>query len=102
CGSGTWGDIAVDASTQHVDQGYTGGASDGTAAHPWTSIKEAIQAAPKDGLVAIAAGTYAEDVEIYDRPVRLVGRCPAMVEVAGAGVNFASLTVYDGADGSVV
>ena len=45
CGSGDYGDIPVDGSTQHVDAAYAGGNSDGSAASPWTTISEAVAAA---------------------------------------------------------
>ena len=37
CGSGSYGAIPVEASTQFVDGSYAGGGSDGTQAKPWTT-----------------------------------------------------------------
>lgn len=51
CAAGVWGDVPVDATTQHVSAAYTGGGSDGTAARPWTTIQE--------GVAAAAAGAVA-------------------------------------------
>jgi hypothetical protein len=99
CGSGTWGDIPVEANTQFVDKAYAGGNSDGTLAHPWTTIQQGINAAAKGAIVAVAAGSYAEDVLIKYKPVRLWGRCPAMVEVAGAGVAPGVIQVFKKAAG---
>jgi hypothetical protein len=84
CGAGTWGDIPIDGQTQHVDQSFVG-VSNGTIAAPWTTISDAIAAAPDGGMVAVAAGSYLEDLTIVNKHVRLYGVCPAQVEVVGAG-----------------
>src|SRR6185436_10488706 len=84
CGTGTWGDIPVEASTEHVDASYVGGASDGTSAKPWTTIQEAVDAAAPGAIVAVAAGSYAEDVRIDGKALRLWGVCPGEVEVVGS------------------
>ncbi len=94
CGEGTWGDIPVEANTEYVDQAYPGVDSDGSMAKPWKTIQEGVYYADKGAIVAVAAGTYAEDVTIQYKSVRLWGRCPGMVEVAGAGVEAASILVY--------
>jgi len=85
CGTGTWGDIPVDSTTLYVDLAYTGGASDGTKDKPFTTIAAAIAAASvrDDTIIAIAAGKYVENLTV-NRPVKLWGRCPSMVEIAGA------------------
>ena len=84
CGSGKWGDIPIDGQTQHVDQSFTG-VSEGTSAAPWTTISEGVAAVASGGLVAIAAGSYIEDVVISGKPVRLHGVCPQQVELVGIG-----------------
>src|SRR5262245_59309187 len=96
CGQGTWGTIPVDADTQFVDKAYAGGGSDGTQAKPWTTIQEGIAAAKPGAIVAVAAGKYAEDLFIQGKAVRLVGRCPAMVEVSGTS---SAIQVLDQAAG---
>ncbi|WP_441287251.1 right-handed parallel beta-helix repeat-containing protein [Sorangium sp. KYC3313] len=93
CGEGPWGDIPIEASTQLVDQAYTGGDSDGTAARPWTTIQRAINKANSGAIVAVAAGTYEEDVLISGKAVRLWGRCPGLVEIQGTGNEGAALRV---------
>lgn len=100
CPDGTWGDIPVDASTQFVDAGFVG-ASDGSMAAPWTTVGDAVAAAAPDAIVAIAEGTYAQDVTIENKPVRLWGRCPALVSIVG-GNQFAAITVGAGADGTEI
>jgi hypothetical protein len=99
CGSGTWGDIPVEANTQFVDKAYAGGNSDGTQAKPWTSIQPAVNKATKGAIVAVAAGSYAEDVVIQGKAVRLWGRCPTLVEVAGTGAKVAAIQVLQKAAG---
>jgi hypothetical protein len=98
CGSGTWGAIPVDATTQYVDASYAGGASDGSAGKPWTSIGAAVNAAAPGAIVAVAAGSYHENVAIQYRPVKLWGRCPSRVEiVASRGGATAAVTVFEAA-----
>ncbi len=93
CGDGNWGEIPVETNTQFVDRAYPGIDSDGTQAKPWTTITQGVNAAASGAIVAVAAGLYAEDVLIQGKPVRLWGRCPAMVEVSGAGVEMATVHI---------
>ncbi|MBW2456415.1 MAG: right-handed parallel beta-helix repeat-containing protein, partial [Deltaproteobacteria bacterium] len=102
CGQGQWGDIPIDGTTEHVDGAYAGGSSDGTADHPWTTISEAITAAAPGALVAIAAGSYAEGLDIAGKPVTLWGVCPAEVEVVGSATAMAAVVIRAGADGTEV
>jgi hypothetical protein len=100
CGSGTWGDVPIDATTQYVDLSFVG-ASDGTVNAPWTTIQQAVNVAV--GSVAIAAGDYAEDV-VVSGPVQLWGVCPSLVStqsvsvVAGV-VELHTLALSGAADG---
>ncbi|MBW2458411.1 MAG: hypothetical protein JRI68_28170 [Deltaproteobacteria bacterium] len=96
CGSGTYGDIPVDGTTQHVDGSYTGGDEDGTASKPWLTIQAGIDAAEPNAIVAVAAGSYTENLVIQSTPVRLWGKCPAEVEIVGDGNNGAVVFVHDG------
>jgi len=101
CGSGTWGNIPVDAMTEYVDASYAGGASDGSAGKPWTTIGAAVTAAAAAAIVAVAAGSYAESVTISGKAVRLWGRCPSMVEIVG-GAGAAAVSLGAGSDGTEV
>ncbi|HZO12164.1 MAG TPA: hypothetical protein VFB62_02870, partial [Polyangiaceae bacterium] len=95
CGTGAWGDIPIEPNTIYVDARYQGVDSDGRAAAPFTTIGEALAAAPDGALIAVAAGSYVEDVSINHR-VRLWGVCPDRVTIAGTGAQVAALGVYFG------
>ena len=96
---GTWGSAPLDATTEYVDGSYAGGDSDGTAARPWTTIQAAVDAAASSAVVAISAGSYAEDVVVNGKAVRLWGRCPADVEITGA-VSQEAISIGKGATGT--
>lgn len=85
CGTGTWGNLAVDDATVYVQAGASG---DGTAARPLGSIQAAVDLAGArgGGSVAVAAGTYAENVVmgIENDAVRVQGRCAALVHIDGS------------------
>jgi hypothetical protein len=100
CGDGTFGDIPVEANSEFVDATYGGADSDGSQQKPWTTIGAAVTAAEPGAIVAIAAGSYGEDVAIGGKAVRLWGRCPAEVEIVGTGTTLAAVVVTAGADGS--
>ena len=102
CGDGPWGDIPVESGSQYVDASF-GGVSDGSQAQPWITIQDAVDAAAAGAIVAIAAGSYAEGVVIQDKPLRLWGRCPTMVEVLGTTINTVGVAIQSGnASGTVV
>ncbi|MBW2458756.1 MAG: DUF1565 domain-containing protein [Deltaproteobacteria bacterium] len=82
CGDGPWGEIPVNGTTEHVDTSFSA-SSDGSASAPWKTIGEAVDAAAPGAIVAVAAGTYGEEVVIMGKAVTLWGRCPAMVSVEG-------------------
>ena len=98
CGTGPWGDIPLDGTTEHV-AGAHSGQSDGTETNPWKQIQDGIDAAEPGAIVAIAAGSYAEDLQVAGKAVRLWGKCPAEAEVVGATI---ALAITVGADGSEV
>src|SRR5262249_5002934 len=78
CGAGTWGDIPTGADTQYVDQSYPGTDSDGSVQRPWRMLGNAVAATASGAIIAIAAGSYVEDVVIQGKSVRLWGKCPKM------------------------
>jgi hypothetical protein len=99
CGSGKWGDIPVEANTQHVDPSYSGN-SNGSAAQPWSTIAEALAAAESGAIVALAAGQYAEAVTIFGKAVRLWGKCPAEVSIRGEAIDIAAVYLSAGSHGT--
>ena len=88
CGAGTWGDIPTDGSTLFVDASYGGGNENGSQAQPFTTVQQALAAAASGGRIAVAAGSYAEDLFI-DKPVELWGKCPSEVTLGGPGPSAA-------------
>jgi hypothetical protein len=99
CGQGKWGAIPIDATTQHVDGSYTGTDSDGSEAKPWISIDDAITAAASGAIIAVAEGTYLEDVDITGKPVRIWGVCPERVEIVGQGMQPGTVFIHTVASG---
>ncbi|KYF72885.1 hypothetical protein BE17_47975 [Sorangium cellulosum] len=95
CGTGDYGAIPRqdDATTQFVNAAYAGDDSDGTRARPWKRIQDGIRFASSAAVVAVAAGSYEEDLLIQHRPVQVWGRCPALVEVVGAVTESAALRI---------
>jgi hypothetical protein len=85
CASGRWGDIPLEPNTVYVDQTYAGGASDGSETRPWTTVSDAVAVAPSGALIAIARGTYVEDVIVTGKAVRLWGVCPGEVAILSTG-----------------
>jgi hypothetical protein len=102
CATGRWGDIPVEPDTQYVDTSYAGMDSDGSALRPWTSVQAGIDAASSGAIVAIAEGSYLEDVLVEGKPVRLWGVCPALVEVVGTAAEVSAISVFTGAAGTEV
>jgi hypothetical protein len=102
CGDPPYGDVPIEADSEFVDASYAGGDSDGTFERPWTTIQAGVDASLPGAIVAVAAGSYLEDVEITEHPVRLRGRCPALSEVRGVG-GFSVIEVLGGgASGTVI
>lgn len=94
CGDAPWGSISLEPSAGYVD-GSFGGASDGSASAPWTTITAAVNAAADGDMIAVAAGTYTEDLRLEGKAVRLFGRCPRLVRIVGAGVQPATVSIID-------
>ena len=102
CGAPPWGTIPLEADTQFVDAAYAGNDSDGTAERPWTGIDDGIDAAAPGAVVALAPGSYAQQVLILDKAVRLWGLCPGLVEIDGIGESQAAVSIGPGTDGTEI
>ncbi len=87
CGVGRWGGLPVGDDTVFVDISSAPG-GDGSDAAPLTSIQAAVDLAGErgGGLVAVAAGEYAEAIAMGDGHggVDLEGRCRELVTLDGS------------------
>jgi hypothetical protein len=66
-----------------VDDDSAGGAEDGSAQHPFATLQAAIDVAGDGQVIAVAAGTYPENVRVQDKAVELYGGY-----AGGAGGDF--------------
>ena len=82
CGTGEWGNIKTTAATIFVDNSYTAYDADGSQAKPYRYINPTVYKAPAGAHIAVAAGTYIEDV-IINRPMTIEGVCPQKVTING-------------------
>ncbi|MDP6934215.1 MAG: right-handed parallel beta-helix repeat-containing protein, partial [Myxococcota bacterium] len=82
CGTGTWGDLQTDGDTIYVDASAEDG-GDGSEESPFTLIQEGLDAQGKSGMVAVAAGTYVENLQMTrdHSGVHLAGRCRELVVI---------------------
>lgn len=83
-GGSPWGLVEVDATTMYVDATADATGANGTVAAPFLTVAEALAEVPPGGQVAIAAGEY-EEALVVSRPVRLAGRCSALVVLRSPG-----------------
>ncbi len=97
CGTGTWGDLAIGELTVFVDAAAPA-SGDGSQGAPLTSIQAGLDAAAGagEGMVAVAAGSYAEILVLgpEHEGLRLAGRCRELVTL-DASVGDGSLAGID-------
>ncbi len=86
CGTGTWGNLETADDTVYVDVTANAG-GDGSKDAPFASIQDGLDAQGRDGMVAVAAGTYVENLELTKdhSGIHLAGRCRDLVVVDGSG-----------------
>ncbi|MDP6932923.1 MAG: right-handed parallel beta-helix repeat-containing protein [Myxococcota bacterium] len=82
CGTGTWGELETDGDTIYVDGSAEDG-GDGSRDRPFTVIQEGLDTQDGDGMVAVAAGTYLENLQMNSdhSGVHLAGRCRELVVI---------------------
>jgi len=100
CGSGTWGNIQATAKTLYVDPNAGGPIATGSQATPYTSINQALAKSWDGYHIALAAGTYNEDVNMNNK-VTIEGRCPQMVTIKKASTtSYGTVDIF--ANGAVL
>jgi hypothetical protein len=100
CDGSRWGAAPIDGGTEFVDQSFVG-VADGSESAPWPTIADAIANAAPGALIAIAQGSYNEDVSLRRR-LRLWGSCTAEVEIVGSSSALGVIDVRNGAVGSEI
>ena len=101
CGNGSWGDIKTNSSTIYVDKNYKGANPSGTKSRPYLTIAAALDKASLGTQIAVAAGTYKENLIISLR-VTLEGRCPQKVTIKGVSAPQATVQVLKIASGTIL
>ena len=100
CGTGTWGNIKTTASTIYVDQNHTRTGGKGTKTEPFKTIGEALNKATTGDHIAVAAGTYVEQVSIQRKNI-LEGRCAQVVTIK-VGLAKPAVEMKDWANGALL
>ncbi|MDP6934783.1 MAG: right-handed parallel beta-helix repeat-containing protein, partial [Myxococcota bacterium] len=82
CGTGAWGNLQTDGDTIYVDASAKDG-GDGSKESPFTVIQEGLDAQGDKAMVAVAAGTYVENLQMTrdHSGVYLAGRCRELVNI---------------------
>jgi hypothetical protein len=101
CPDTRYPEVPAAATVVHVDAGYAGLDSDGSADAPFAALADAVAAAPSDAVIALAAGTYQGGFELH-QPLRFVGRCPEMVTITGQSGEPGILWFASGSSGGGV
>lgn len=71
------------------------GAEDGTALHPFRTVQQAIDAAASNAVIAVAGGTYPQNVRVQEKTVRLYGGYVGGTAASYAGGTAGNFTVRD-------
>lgn len=91
-------ELATIAADLFVDDDNTTGVEDGSAAFPYTTVQPAVDAAAAGATIAVAAGTYAENVVVRDKAVRLYGGFVGGSAADYTGGSGGDFSVRDGAN----
>ncbi|MFH2006137.1 MAG: right-handed parallel beta-helix repeat-containing protein [bacterium] len=104
CGAPPWGSIVADPTTVYVDQTADATGADGTAAAPFPTLGDALAVVLSGGQLAVAAGVYEERLNV-NSPVRITGRCAALVTIRGQvflGQPTPAITINSGGSGTTI
>jgi hypothetical protein len=71
------------------------GAQDGSALRPYRTVQQAINAAKGNAVIAVAGGTYAENIRVREKAVRLYGGYVGGTKASYASGKAGNFTVRD-------
>ena len=71
------------------------GAQDGSALHPYRTVQQAIDAAKDNAVIAVAGGTYPQNIRVQDKAVRLYGGYVGGTKASYASGTAGNFTVRD-------
>ncbi|MDP6933876.1 MAG: right-handed parallel beta-helix repeat-containing protein, partial [Myxococcota bacterium] len=85
CGTGTWGDLQTDSDTLYVSAAADAD-GDGSRDRPFPTIQQGLDAQDEPAMVAVAAGTYVENLQMTGdhKGAHLAGRCRELVTIDGS------------------
>ncbi len=83
CGQAVWPDLAGATAVVYVSAADGNDAADGSKTAPFKTISHALALSASGATIAVAAGTYAESLDIA-KPAAIFGRCAALVAIIGA------------------
>ncbi|MGC3966556.1 MAG: right-handed parallel beta-helix repeat-containing protein [Pirellulales bacterium] len=86
---------AVDVAAELFVDDDNGGPQDGSARHPFKTVQQAVDAATDNAVVAVAGGTYPQNIRIQDKSVRLYGGYQGATAADYAAGNAGHFTVRD-------
>ena len=78
----------------HVDDDNAG-AQDGSDLHPFRNVQQAINAAKDNAVIAVAGGTYPQNIRVQEKAVRLYGGYKGGTAAGYAAGTAGNFTVRD-------
>ena len=85
------GPQAVPPANLFVDDDNAG-AQDGSSLHPFRTVQQAIDAAQNQAVIAVAAGTYPQNIRVQEKTVRLYGGYAGGTQASYAGGTAGNFT----------